>query len=340
MKKIVTLLMLALFIMASLVLSGCGSDEGAAKKVSITFANSSDSWKRNGENMKKLLEDEGFVVDLQFADTDSQQIEQLQKMIADKPKCIVIGAVNSTNLADVLEDAKKAEIPIIAYDRLIMNSDAISYYASFDNEAVGSAMGQYIESALNLKTGAGPFNIEVFAGDPNDNNAHLFFSGAMDVLKPYIDKGQLVCRSGELSFDKAATKDWDGKNAAARMTKLYSQYYAGSQIDVVLSPNDGVAEGIRQGLSAAGYSGKPIITGQDADSNAIKAVKEGEQTITIFKDPEQLGTKCVRMIKAVVEGTEPAINDVTTYNNGKIVVPSYLCIPYIIDKGNTNSVEK
>lgn len=341
-QSMIQLMLAALSLLAMLLVAGCGnSDEQGSKKVAISFANSSESWQRNGQSIKDALEAEGFQVDLQFADTDVKQAEQIQELIAGGPKCLVIGAVNSTTLGDALKLAKEKNIPVIAYDRLIMNTDAVSYYASFDNEAVGNAMGYYIEAALNLKSGAGPFNFEAFAGDPDDNNAHLFFDGAMNILKPYIDKGQLVCRSGELSFDKVNTKGWEPKHAAARMDKLLKQYYAdGAGIDVILSPNDGIAGGIRDGMAQAGYGGgMPILTGQDADPKALQAIKEGKQSITIFKDPAQLSAKCIRMIKAVVEGTQPSVNDVTTYNNGVITVPSYLCIPKIIDKDNLGDVK-
>lgn len=250
----------------------------------------------------------------------------------------MIGAVDSEALTDVLAEAKEKNIPVIAYDRLIMNTDAVSYYAAFDNEAVGEAMGDYIEAALNLKSGAGPFRMEVFAGDPADNNAHLFFSGAMDVLQPYIDKGQLIIPSGEQSFEQVNTKGWEPKRAGERMTRLLNGPDAGQHLDVILSPNDGIAGGIREALVAGGYTSMPLLTGQDAESKALEAIRGGQQTITIYKDPELLVAKSVRMIKAVVEGTQPDINDVKSYNNGVITVPAYLCTPLIIDKNNIGEV--
>lgn len=340
MKKLFTITVLLITLAITFTICGCGSENNGPKKVSITFANSSSSWQKNGNNMKEELEKEGFSVDLQFADTEQQQIEQIKAMIEAKPSCIVIGAVNSENLTDVLKEAKENNIPVIAYDRLIMNTDAVSYYASFDNEAVGSAMAEYLVATLDLKNGAGPFNIEVFAGDPGDNNAHMFFSGSMKVLQPYIDKGQLVCRSNQLTFEQAAVKNWDKANAQSRMDKLLATYYAdGSTLAAVLSPNDGCADGIRNSLKANYTGAWPIITGQDADSTAIEAIKNGTQAFTIYKSPADLNTKCIRMIKAVVEGVQPAINDKSSYNNGVMVVPSYLCIPLIIDKDNINAVK-
>ena len=314
-----------------LLLSGCGSGQ-TDKSVAVSFANSSSSWQKNGQTIKEMLEQEGFTVDLQFADTSEQQI-------AARPRCLVIGAVDGGALTDVLAEAKAQHIPVIAYDRLIMNTDAVSYYAAFDNEAVGEAMGEYIEARLRLKSGAGPFNMEVFAGDPADNNAHLFFSGAMKVLEPYLDRGQLVIPSGEKSFDQVNTKDWKPEHAKERMSKLLRGPDAGKHLDVILAPNDGVAGGIREALAAGGYTAMPLLTGQDAESKALEAIRSGQQTITIYKDPEILVAKTVRMIKAVVEGTQPDINDVKSYNNGVLVVPSYLCTPLVIDKDTLDEVK-
>lgn len=339
MKKIMIILCLALAAVSAMLLGGCGNSDTDNKKVAVSFANSSSSWQTNGQDIKDRLEKEGYTVDLQFADTSDQQIEQLKKQLADNPKCLVIGAVDSTSLKEVLAEAKEKKIAVIAYDRLIMNSDAVSYYASFDNLAVGQAMGEYIEAKLQLKNGAGPFNMEVFAGDPADNNAHVFYDGAMSVLKPYVDKGQLVIPSKETSFDQVAINGWKPEGASARMTKLLQGPDSGIKLDVVLAPNDGLASGIREALAKGGYSEMPILTGLDAEKQALDAIRQGKQTITIYKSPDLLVAKTIRMIKAVVEGTQPDINDVKSYNNGAITVPAYLCTPLIIDKDNLSEVE-
>ncbi|WP_462331693.1 substrate-binding domain-containing protein [Schwartzia sp. (in: firmicutes)] len=339
-RKLLSILCLLLFTCAALITAGCGpSEKSASKKVAVAFANSSASWQKNGQTIKSSLEKEGYTVDLQFADSAEQQNEQLKAQIASGPNCIVIGAVDSGKLGEVLTEAKNKKIPVIAFDRLIMNTDAVSYYASFDSRFVGEAMGEYLEAAMNLKSGAGPFRMEVFAGDPSDNNAHLFFSGAMDILKPYIDKGQLIVPSGEITFDKVSTKDWKPETAGDRMKKLLSGPDSGAPLDAILAPNDGIAGGVRDALKAGGYSAMPLMSGQDAESKALEAVKNGEQTFTIYKSSDLLVAKTVRMIKAVVDGTTPDINDVKTYNNGVITVPSYLCTPLIIDKGNLSEVK-
>ena len=320
MKKIITLFCLAALGLSALVLGGCGSDADNNKKVAVAFANSSPSWQKNGQTIKESLEKEGYTVDLQFADTASQQADQIKSQLEAAPKCIVIGAVDGEALQEVLNAAKEKKIPVIAYDRLVMNSDAVSYYASFDNAAVGQAMGEYIEAKA-------------------DNNAHVFFAGAMDVLKPYIDKGQLVIPSRQTSFEQVAIKGWEAKGAEARMEKLLQGADAGVKLDVILAPNDGLAGGIREALKKNGYGQMPLMTGQDAESQALDAIRKDEQAITIYKAPELLVAKTIRMIKAVVEGTQPDINDVKSYNNGAVTVPAYLCTPLIIDKDNLNEVK-
>lgn len=335
--KHIKFLCLTLLLIFAATLSGCGSNQPKAKSVAVCFPNTTSSWQRNGDSLQKLLEEEGFTVNVQFSATIEEQQKQVKDVISKNPDCIVIGAIDSAAFVEVLENAKKKNIPVIGFDRILSNTDAISYYASFDNGAIGDGMGEYIAAALNLKNGGGPFNIEFFAGGPSDNNAHIFFANTMKILEPYLKSGQLVCRSGQTTFDQVAVADWNSANARPRIQELMSKYYTDAPLQVVLSPNDDIAGVI---LDEIGKAGKPypIISGLDGDPAAFERIKNGQQTFTIAKDPDVLTAKCVRMIKAVVEGTQPDINDVTNYNNGVKVVPSYLCTPMIIDKTNVNSM--
>ena len=339
-KTITLILFLALGALALFVAAGCGSSQGQNKNVAVAFANSSPSWQKNGQAIKDGLEQQGFAVTLEFADTADEQVSQIESLIASDPGCLVIGAVDGGKLSDVLAKAKEKGIPVIAYDRLVMNTDAVSYYATYDNEAVGTGMGEYIAASLNLAAGGGPYTMEIFAGDDGDNNAHLFYKGAMDVLQPYIDKGQIVIPSGEKTFEQAMTKDWKPENAEARMKKLLAGADAGQAPDIIIAPNDSIADGVRKAIKDAGIAKHPLMTGQDTEDKALTAIAAGEQAMTTYKDPNVLVAKIIRMIKAVVDGTEPEINDVTTYNNGVITVPSYLCTPLIIDKDNLSVVKK
>jgi len=330
-KKLILIIMIAVMAMVT----GCTSDEGSGgKKVAIAFPNTTPSWQRNGDSMKKTLQEEGFTVDLQFSATSDEQVKQVKEILDSNPSCVVIGAIDGESFVDVLEQAKSQNTPIIAFDRIILNTDAVNYYASYDNEAIGEAMGAYFEAALNLKNGGGPYNIEFFAGAPSDNNAHLFFKNTMKVLEPYLKTGQLVCLSKQMDFNSVATADWNSANARTRIKNILGTYYnSGQPLHAVLSPNDDIAGVILEEMQARNMP-TPLISGLDADPAAISRIKAGQQTFTIGKDPDLLTSKCVRMIKAVVEGTQPDINDVTTYNNGKIIVPAYLCTPLIIDKTN------
>nr|WP_231036362.1 sugar-binding protein [Pectinatus sottacetonis] len=298
-----------------------------------------ERWEKSGQQFKTELEKQGFKVNLLFAKTADEQSKQVENAIKDKANCVVIGAVDSKTIGKALEKAKKNNIPIIAYDRLPMNTNAVSYYATFDNEGIGIAMGKYIVNKYNLKSGAGPYTIEFFQGADDDNNAHIINKGVMSVLKPYMDDGQLVVPSGQIDFKATNTPEWSPQNAAKRMEKLVAQYYGTRNLDIVLSASDSVTDGVIQGLMNAGYSGSwPFITGQDATKKNLAYVEQGKQGFTILKSADLINSKCIRMVKAVIDGSQLEINDVKTYNNGVITVPSYLCIPLIIDKNNIAQV--
>jgi putative multiple sugar transport system substrate-binding protein len=293
-------------------------------------------WNQDGENMKAQLEEAGYEVDLQYASNDvATQVSQIENMISNGCKLLVIASIDGNSLGTPLQAAKEANIPVIAYDRLIMNSDAVSYYATFDNYMVGTKQGKYIEEALNLKKEAGPFNIEIFTGDPADNNAKFFYGGAMDVLTPYIDSGVLVVKSGSVDFADVATANWSTENAQSRMEAILSSYYAdGTQLDAVLCSNDSTALGAENAL-AANYSGEwPIITGQDCDIANVKNMIAGKQSMSIFKDTRDLATQVVAMVDAIMKGSEAPVNDTKSYDNGTGVIPSYLCEPVFADINN------
>lgn len=327
-----------MFLIFAVTLSGCGSSSSTkeVKKIAACFPNTTSSWQRNGDSLTQLLQEEGFEVDLQFSATIEEQLQQVKDALAKKPDCIVIAAIDSGAFAEVLEDAKKHKVPVIAFERMLMNSDAVSYYASFDGAAVGEGMGEYLEAALNLKGGAGPYNIEFFAGSPTDSGAGVYFSNAMRILEPYLRNGQLVCRSGQTKFEEVSVAEWNSANARPRIKDIFNKYYSDATLNVVLAPNDDIAGVLLDEFKIAGKP-YPMISGLDGDPAAFERIKQGVQTFTVAKDPVILTSKCVRMIKAVVEGTQPDINDVTNYNNGVKVVPAYLCTPQIVDKTNVNA---
>ena len=293
-------------------------------------------WNQDGSNMEAQLKEAGYDVDLQYASNDIQtQVSQIENMISNGCKLLVIASIDGDSLGTVLAQAKENGIPVIAYDRLIMNSDAVSYYATFDNYMVGTVQGNYIKDQLDLDNADGPFNIELITGDPGDNNARFFFGGAMDVLQPYIDSGKLVVKSGQTSFEECATANWSTETAQSRFDAIIASNYSdGTQLDAVLASNDSTALGVANSL-AANYTGKyPIITGQDCDIASVKNMIAGKQSMSVFKDTRTLATQVVKMVDAIMKGGEAPVNDTKSYDNGTGIIPSYLCEPVFADVNN------
>jgi putative multiple sugar transport system substrate-binding protein len=304
---------------------------------------SSARWIDDGNNMVKALKEKGYGADLQYAEDDiPNQLSQVENMVTKGHKALVIAAIDGTTLSDVLKQAKAKGVVVIAYDRLIRDTPNVDYYATFDNFQVGVLQAQSIEQKLGLKEGKGPFNIELFGGSPDDNNAYFFYNGSMSVLKPYIDSGKLVVVSGQMGMDKVSTLRWDGATAQARMDNLLSAFYGKKHVDAVLSPYDGLSIGIISSLKGVGYGSAdqpmPVISGQDAEVPSIKAILRGDQYSTIFKDTRDLAKVAASMVDSALNKKEVEVNDTKTYNNGVKVVPSYLLKPVVVDKSNWEKV--
>lgn len=333
---------LILILVSILFLAACNNENSGEGEKTVGIAmptKSSERWVVDGDNMKKEFETLGYKVDMQYAeDVVENQVSQIENMITKGVDILVIASIDGEALTEVLNQAEKQEIPVIAYDRLIMNSDNVSYYATFDNFQVGVLQAEYVEEKLGLADGEGPFNIELFGGSPDDNNAYFFWDGALSVLQTYIDDGKLVVQSGQTNFEQGATLRWDGSKAQERMDNLLSAHYSSEKIDVVYSPFDGISRGVISSLRAVGYGSDeqplPIVTGQDAELASVKSIITGEQTQTVFKDTRELAKKTVNMADAILNDEEPEVNDTETYDNGKKIVPSYLLIPVSVDIDN------
>ncbi len=312
----------------------------------------SERWIADGANVEKQLTDLGYQVDLQYANDDiPTQQAQLDTMISGGADVLIIAAIDGTALGSQLDAAGAAGIPVISYDRLIRDNENVDFYVSFDNYNVGVQQATSLLVGLGLLNAdgspnpsapAGPFNIELFAGSLDDNNAGFFFDGAIDTLQPFIDAGTLVVKSGQTSIEQVNTQRWDGAVAQSRMeTLLTGTYNDGSVVNGVLSPYDGISRGIITALQNNGYgtSAKPIpvVSGQDAEIASVKLINDGVQYATIFKDTRLLAEQAVSASQAFLEGGEPEANDTETYNNGVKVVPSYLLDSTIIYKDNITS---
>ena len=323
---------------------GAGAGGGEAEDLTIGVSmptQTSERWIADGENVKEQLEAEGYTVDLQYANDDiPTQSQQIDQMITEGADILVVAAIDGTALSGQLENAASNNIPVVSYDRLIRDSENVDFYVTFDNFAVGQAQGNALLTGLGLRnedgspgTATGPFNIELFAGSLDDNNAFFFWDGAMSVLQPLIDDGTLVVKSGQTSIEQAAILRWQQETAQRRMEDLLtSAYNDGTRVDGVLSPYDGLSRGIITALQNAGYGptldAQPqpmsVVTGQDAEIASVKLIADGVQSSTIFKDTRLLAEQAVAAASAFAEGNEPEANDTETYNNGVKVVPSYL----------------
>jgi len=333
-----------LAVAAAAVLLGVAAHAQDKGTVGVSMpTKSSARWISDGDSMVKSLKDKGYKADLQYAEDDiPNQLAQVENMITKKVKVLVIAAIDGTTLSNALQKAADNGIKVIAYDRLIKGSKNVDYYATFDNFQVGVLQANSIVDKLGLKAGKGPFNIELFGGSPDDNNAFFFYDGAMSVLKPYIDSGKLVVRSKQMGMDKVGTLRWDGAVAQARMDNLLSAFYGNARVDAVLSPYDGLSIGILSSLKGVGYGTPkqpmPVVSGQDAEVASVKSMLRGEQSSTVFKDTRELAKVTVNMIDAMLSGKQPEINDTKTYNNGVKVVPSYLLKPVSVDASNWKEI--
>ncbi len=331
----------AIALLAAGVSCAAAQDKGLAGIAMPT--KSSSRWISDGNSLAADLKAAGYSTDLQYAEDDiPNQLSQIEGMITRGAKVLVIASIDGTTLSNVLDEAHKRGIKVIAYDRLIRNSENVDYYATFDNFKVGVLQGSYIVDALGLKDGKGPFNIELFGGSPDDNNAFFFYNGAMSVLEPYVNSGKLVIQSGQSGMDKVSTLRWDGATAQARMDNILSAYYGNAHLDAVLSPYDGLSIGIISSLKGVGYGSgglkMPVVTGQDAEIPSMKAILAGEQASTVFKDTRDLAKVAATMVEALMSGKTPEVNDTKAYENGKKIVPTYLLQPVTVDKTNWKKV--
>lgn len=297
-------------------------------------------WIQDGQNIEQSLREKGYAVDLQYADNDvGVQATQITSMIQEGCEVLVIASIDGTKLTECLAAAREAGVVVIAYDRLIMNTDAVSYYVSFDNRMVGRLQGEYIEKALDLKNAKGPFSMEVFSGDPGDNNSKFYYDGAMEVLKPYMDSGKLLVPSGQIMQQECSIDGWSAENASNRMKDLLTKYYAdGKQLDAVLSPNDSIANGVANILSEKYKGNYPVLTGQDCDINSVKDILKGRQSMSVFKDTRILADKASEMVAAVIDRKDVPVNDTTSYDNGIGIIPSFLCEVVYTDADNYKEI--
>jgi len=339
----ITLLAAALAMgVSSFAMSAAAQDKGTVGIAMPT--KSSARWIDDGNNMVRQFEEAGYATDLQYAEDDiPNQLAQIENMITKGVNVLVIAAIDGTTLSNALENAAASDIKVVAYDRLIRDSGNVDYYATFDNFKVGVLQAtSLVEGMQERFPDTKPLNVELFGGSPDDNNAYFFYNGAMSVLQPMIDSGDIVIGSGQTGMETVGTLRWDGAVAQSRMDNLLSAHYTDKEVHGVLSPYDGLSIGILSSLKGVGYGSgdmkMPIVSGQDAEVQSVKSMIAGEQYSSIFKDTRELARVTVGMVDALLQGTEPEINDTETYDNGVKVVPSYLLEPLPVDASNYQAV--
>ena len=352
MKKLISIA-LAMSLVVSMAGCTSGADKGEnGNKVGIVMPTKSlERWNRDGSYLQDQFKSKNYEVSLVYSDNDvTQQINDIENLIADDVSILVIAAIDGDSLTNVLDDADKKDIPVISYDRLIMNTKAVDYYVSFDNYTVGKLQGQYVVDTLDLENDkSSKYNIEFTAGDPADNNAGFFFNGAYDTLKPYLDSGVLNVVSGQTKFEQAATTSWDTANAMNRMQNiLASNYSDGTQLDIALCSNDSTALGVTQAIeSDYAKKNKVIITGQDGDEANLANIVDGKQSMTVYKAVANEAVVTLDLAIAILSGKKPDAGfidssnwnfecalDTSSYDNNTGVIPSFLLVPTVVTKDN------
>ena len=330
---------------AALALSGCTSREdtntggdaaGFAADSLIGVAlpsKTSENWVLAGGLFEDGLKEAGFKGDVQYAGastTVKDQQDQISGMITKGAKVIIIGAADGSQLGTQVKAAHDAGAIVVAYDRLILNTDDVDYYVAYDNFKVGQLQGQALLEGLAAK-GDGPYNVELFSGSPDDANAAVFFNGAMDVLQPKIDDGTLNVVSGQTAVEQTATQGWKAENAQSRMDNLLTANYASTELHGVLSPNDTLARAIITSVKAAGKD-LPVVTGQDSEVESVKSIVAGEQYSTINKDTRVLVAKAIEIAQTLQKGEKPESS--VTADNGNKEVPAIYLEPIVVTKEN------
>jgi putative multiple sugar transport system substrate-binding protein len=345
-------------VMVASLISGCGSGtsnqaqdetsesegDGSSVKIGVLFPSVTVTrWGMDYAVMEDICKDLGYSIEAQYADESvATQISQMEDMISRGFNVLIITPIDGQAMSATCEKAVSSGIAVISYDRMLRDTDAVTYYATFDNTKVGASCGEYIVNALDLENAEGPFNIEIFTGDIADNNSKMTMEGGMAVLQPYIDSGKLVIKSGQTTLEQCVTSQWSSGPAQTRMENLLSAHYTNARIDAIFSTYGGMSMGVISALKAAGYGTDskpmPIITAQDAELPFAKSIVAGDLTMSILKDSRVLADIAIGMAEAYASGEDYPINDTTSYNNGAVNLPTYLADLTVFDKNNLDEV--
>lgn len=337
----------AFFPLAMILLCLTGCRTFTRQKVGISMPSQELlRWNYDGANMKKSLENSNHEVILEYAENDATiQCSQIEKMIEEGCTILIISAVDTYSLNNILEKAVDNDITVISYDRLIMNSPYVDYLVSFDAKMIGEVQANYVLKALNLKVlpRKTPATIEFFAGDKDDSNSFMVYDAFYDYIVDYIDDGKISVPSGQYRFNQCSTKNWSSENAYNRMMALIAQNgYGpnGKKLDAVFASSDVLARGVVKALEENGYTegNFPIITGLDCDIENVKMIIEGKQAMSVFIDTRLLAQEACNIVNQISYGEEKKIDIKHTSFNGVKNVNALFCSLSLVTKANYNKI--
>lgn len=317
-------------------------NEGTLIGISVSEPND-QSWIGRmdfARSLQQRLTERGYEVMLEQAAHDaSQQYAQIEDLLERGAKLIIVDARLYNSVNERFPKAQENNVPFIAFDKFFcsITTADVAVFAGYDYHRIGVEQGRFIEEQLRLEEGGGPYNIEFVAGDPADMKSFEIYSGAMEVLRPYLEKRVLVSLSGQTEMMDAATELWLPENAQERMGSILTKYYANQPLHAVLASNDSVAQGAIAALESA-YSGdvSPIVTGSYCGAECIWNTLEGRQAMTVVMDPRDLAERIVRMTDELMQGKEPEINDTEksfyTSDTETLSLPAFLVAPRVCTK--------
>ena len=338
----------------------------SGKKVAVSMPSAGGRWIEEGELLKKLLLSEGCQVELLYTEEPGTEETEEEAPASSRQAANTLGLIRNgcdvlivasetedEELVLSLAEAKNQGIPVIAYDRLLMNTDAVSYYVSYDSYREGQLQSDYVAASLGLLSAdrSKEHHVEFAAGDPEDYRSVYLFNGAYDTMKPFLDAGALSVPSGQVTFSQVAVEGGDADHAKARMERiLQDNYSADLLLDAVICSTDKVAAGAAE-ASSSRREGKHqvIITGLGAEEEALKYVTEGKQSMTLYEERQREAVVAAALACSLLTGDASDANliadsswdfecryDTASYDNGAGIVPSYLLEPIVITAGNVS----
>jgi len=344
MKKVLAIL-ISLTLLISLAACAGNANNGSGTSGGSTLVGISmptrtaERWIIEGDLMKERLIAAGYEVDLQFAnDQVPDQVSQIENMITKGAKFLIICPIDGSSLSTPLSKAKEQGSYVLSYDRLIEDTPDVDFYIGFNSMTIGNHMGRSLMEGIGAANASAtdPLYVELFAGSLDDSETKWYFDGAMEMIRPFLDSGAVVVKSGQTTLEQVATPGWDGLMAQNRMQNLLSAHYTDDTLAGALSPYDGLSLGIIGALKAVGYGSEgrpvPIVTGQDCELPSLISIWNNEQYSSIFLDLDVLAGRAVEVTVATLN--ETPITMTRAYNNNVVDVSAFLADAFELTKDN------